>query len=329
MSQSKTEYVKPDARQVAMITGSTGAIGPFVVRRLLLAGYSVRVLVRSKTPSGVIPSEVISFNGDINDRNSLQEPLRGVDVVLHLAAKLHINSPDPNLRREYWRVNVDGTRCVAEAASDAGVKRFVHFSTINVYGPSTFPDVLDETSPLNCDSWYAQTKRESEQIVLDLLPATVLRMAAVYGPRMKGKYPRLLAALRKGLYLPIGPGQNRRTLVHQEDVAQAVLLAATHPRAIGQTYNVSDGEIHTLDEIVAAMCHALGQRAPRKRIPVALAKACAAVVDTGSVCLRHRPFARATVNKILEDMAIDAGKIQSQLGYLPRYDLRRGWSTVV
>lgn len=329
MSQNKPEHIKPDARQAALITGGTGAIGPFVVRRLLLAGYDVRVLVRGKTPSGVIPDEVVTFDGDINDRNSLREPLRGVDIVFHLAAKLHINTPGPNLRREYWRVNVDGARCVAEAASDAGVKRFVHFSTINVYGPSTFPDVFDETSPLNCDSWYAETKHESEQMVLDQLPATVLRMAAAYGPGMKGNYPRLLRALRKGRYLPIGPGQNRRTLIHHEDVAEAVLLAATHPRAIGQTYNVSDGEIHTLDEIVATMCHALGCRIPTTRLPIGLAKACAAVVDTGLLCLGRQPFARVSVNKILGDMAVDASKIHSQLGYRPRYDLQRGWSTVI
>ena len=146
---------------------------------------------------------------------------------------------------------------------------------------------------------------------------------------MKGNYPRLLRALRKGRYLPIGPGRNRRTLVHQEDVAEAVLLAATHPRAIGQTYNVSDGEIHTVDEIVTVICHALGRRVPTARLPAGLAKACAAVVDTGLLCLKNQPFARASVSKILDDMAVDASKIHSQLGYCPRYDLHRGWSTVI
>ncbi|MBN2291337.1 MAG: NAD-dependent epimerase/dehydratase family protein [Pirellulales bacterium] len=328
MSQGECEHDKQGQGQVALVTGGTGAVGPSVVRCLLQAGYDVRMLIWGKMSMNIIPAGATAFAGDINDRDSLKEPMRGTDLVCHLAAKLHINNPDPSLRREYWRVNVDGTRCVAEEAAVAGVKRFVHFSTINVYGTSTFPNVFDETSPLNCDSLYTQTKSESEQIVLNQLPATVLRMAAVYGPRMKGNYARLLNALRKGCYLPIGTGQNRRTLVHQEDVAQAVLLAAAHPQAVNQTYNVSDGEIHTLDEIVTAMCNALGRRPPKMRIPITLAKMGAAAVDTGMFCIRRRPFARTLLTKLLDDMAVDGSRIQSELGYMPRYDLQSGWNTL-
>jgi len=315
--------------QIALVTGGTGVVGPVVVRRLVDAGFNVRTLIWGEPPpAGVLPDEVVQFPGDVNDRGALGEALRGVDVVFHLAAKLHVNNPAPSLRQQYQRVNVDGTRCLADVAADAGVKRLVHFSTINVYGPSTPPGIFDETSPLNCDSWYAETKHQSEEIVLDRLPATVLRMAAIYGPRMKGNYVHLLAALRAGRYVPIGPGTNRRTLVHQEDVAEAALLAATRPEAVGQIYNVSDGEIHTLDEIVAAICHALGRHSPRIRLPVAPVKTCASMVDLGLRCLGRRPFARATVGKLLEDMAVDAGKIQRELGYRARYDLEAGWRTM-
>lgn len=204
----------------------------------------------------------------------------------------------------------------------------IHFSTINIYGPTTPPQVFDETSPPNCHSWYAETKLESERIVLDRVPATVLRAAAIYGPGMKGNYVRLMAALRGGCYLPIGPGKNRRTLVFHEDIADAAILAAEHPRAVAQIYNVSDGEIHALDEIVAALCDALERRTPRIRMPVACAKACAGVADAGLRCLGRRPFAMAAVNKILEDMAVNATKIQSELGFVPQYDLHRGWRTM-
>ncbi|MBN2217090.1 MAG: NAD-dependent epimerase/dehydratase family protein [Pirellulales bacterium] len=329
MNPNPTPPNKLGTGSLVLVTGGTGAIGPTVVHRLVDAGCRVRLLVWGEMPpAGVLPDDVVLFPGEINDRDSLREALKEVNVVFHLAAKLHINNPDPSLRQEYWRVNVDGTRCLAETAADAGVGRLVHFSTINVYGPSTFPNVFDETSPTNCDSWYAESKLESERIVLDRLPATVLRMAAIYGPRMKGNYVRLLTALKAGRYLPIGSGANRRTLVHQEDVAEAAIVASNHSQAIGQIYNVSDGQIHTLDEIVTAMCLALGRRAPRIRLPVVPVKACASLADYGFRCLGRRPFARSAVEKLLEDMAVDASKIQTQLGYRPHYDLQKGWSTI-
>jgi len=318
---------EPDnVRPVAFVTGGTGAAGPVVIGRLLRAGYCVRMLARDKTPSHLIPDEVVRVNGHINDRDALREGVRGADVVFHLAAKLHINNPAPRVRDEYWRVNVDGTRMLTEAAGDANVKKLVFFSTINVYGPGRSGHIFDENSPPNCDSWYAETKHESEQIVLDCMPATVLRMAAVYGPRMKGNYVRLLDVIRKGRFVHIGSGENRRTLVYQEDVAEAALLAATHPDSIGKIYNVSDGRIHTINEIVTEMCHAIGRRPPRARLPVSSAKACATIVDLGLRCLRRRPRARAAVDKIIEDMAVSSSKIQDQLGFVPAYSLRQGWS---
>lgn len=329
MRPHESEACESGPHQVALVTGGTGAVGPVVVQQLLRAGYQVRMLVWGETPPGMIPDEATPFAGDINDRDVLRKALRGTDVVFHLAAKLHINNPTPSLQKEYHRVNVEGTRCLAEMAAEAAVKRFVHFSTINVYGSSTYPNVFDETSPLNCESWYAETKCESERIALDRTPATVLRMAAVYGPRMKGNYARLLAVLRAGRYLPIGPGHNRRTLVYQEDVAEAAILAATHPQAIGQTYNVSDGQIHTVGEIVGAMCRALDRREPIARLPIAPAKACASIVDLGLRCLGRQPFARNAVNKFIEDMAVSAEKIREELHFLPRYDLERGWCTMV
>ena len=164
-----------------------------------------------------------------------------MNVVFHLAAKLHINDPSPQLAAEYRRVNVEGTAQLAEAARLAGVRRLVIFSTINVYGCSPPGALLDEQSPLCGDSCYAASKIEAEKIALTTLPAVVLRLAAVYGPSMKGNYPRLLRALQQRRFAFVGKGDNRRTLVHLEDVCAASLLAAEHPRAVGQIYNVTDG----------------------------------------------------------------------------------------
>ena len=127
-----------------------------------------------------------------------------MDTVVHTAALLHIVNPPPELREKYERVNIGGTATVVEAAIKAGVKRVVLFSTIAVYGPSD-GRVLHEMSPTHPDTFYAQTKRAAEQIVLNAKGAdgqplgTVLRLGAVYGSRIKGNYERLTRALAGNL----------------------------------------------------------------------------------------------------------------------------------
>ena len=121
-----------------------------------------------------------------------------------MAALLHIVNPPPEMREKYERVNIGGTATVVEAAIKAGVKRVVLFSTIAVYGPSD-GSVLNEMSPTHPDTFYAQTKCAAEQIVLNARGAdgqplgTVLRLGAVYGPRIKGNYERLTRALAGNL----------------------------------------------------------------------------------------------------------------------------------
>lgn len=318
-----------DNGRMALVTGAGGAVGPTIARRLLAAGYRVRALDAKPFSTGVLPEGVECLQGDINDCSALARAVQGVDVVFHLAAKLHINNPDPSLREEYHRVNVEGTRRLAEAAVAAKVSRLVFFSTICVYGPSVFPNVLDENAPICCDSWYGETKYQAERIVLSQSPAVVLRLAAVYGPRMKGNYLRLLHALRKHAFLYVGDGRNRRTLIYDEDVAAAALLAAEAPQALGQTYNVSDGKIHVFREIVETMCQVLGRRPPRLHISVPLMRTCAGMAETGMRWIGKRsPITRQLVDKLVEDVAVSDAKIERDLQYHPQVDLACGWRQV-
>ena len=256
----------------------------------------------------------------------MDKAVAGVDVVFHLAAKLHINDPSPKLKLEYQRVNVEGTRCLAEAARAADVKRFVLFSTINVYGPGGPGQFLDEGSPLHPDSFYAETKAQAEDIALATLPTVVLRLAAVYGPNMKGNYLRLLEALRRRRFAFVGDGLNRRTLVHVQDVCSAAILAATHPAAPGNIYNVTDGTVHSLEQIVQAMCMALNRNPPRLRLPANMARRLAGIVEAAARCLlRKRVPVRTAVAKLTEDTAVSGARIIDELGWQPQYDLFRGW----
>jgi nucleoside-diphosphate-sugar epimerase len=310
----------------ALVTGATGAVGPALVRRLVSNGYRVRVLARNLPETGLLPGCVEFMEGNITDRRLLDEAVAGMNLIFHMAALLHLNNPPPSLQREYERVNVEGTRRLVEAARKAGSDRMIFFSTINVYGPTPPGLIFDEDAPLRPVDPYAASKVRGEEIVLSGVNAVVLRLAAVYGPRMKGNYRRMAAALHKGLFCPVGSGENRRTLVFDEDAAAAALVAAIHPAAPGRIFNVTDGEVHTLREIIAAICRVLDRRYPLLSLPYPAVLAGSGIIeDLFRFCGIRAPLNRALVNKLVEEAAVSGARLQNQLGYRPEYDLESGW----
>lgn len=221
-------------------------------------------------------------------------------------------------------------RCVAEH-----VQRLIYFSTINVYG-STPGRTADEDTPPHPEGIYAETKLAGEELVLGAngpaargVQAVILRMAAIYGPRMKGNYPRLVKALSRGGFLPVGDGRNRRTLVYEQDAVRAALLAAQHPAAPGQIYNVSDGEIHSLREIIGAICAAIGRRPPRWFVPSSPVRLLAKAADGLSGLARRSLNLTATVEKFIEDIAVRAERIKREMGFQRSYELQEGWQKTI
>ena len=318
-----------------LVTGATGAVGPRVVASLVEAGCRIRTISLDSPPPGPWPASIETQVGDITDDSVVRGAMRGIDAVIHLAALLHIVNPHPDLQPEYERVNVGGTAIVVEAARQAGVERMVFFSTIAVYGGSA-GGILTEDSPPRPHSFYAQTKLASERIVLAAKRAdgrplgTVLRLGAVYGARIKGDYRRLLLALARGRFAPIGPGTNRRTLVYDGDVARGALLAVRHPDAAGRIFNVTDGQFHTMNGIIKTLCNALGRRPPRLALPVGPVRCLTGVLeDCARSCGLQSPIVRAMVDKYTEDVAVDGQRFRRQIGFVPQYDLTAGWRETV
>ncbi len=323
------------AGRVALVTGATGMVGPRVLDAFRQAGFAVRTLSNTPPDSGSVPADVEVRTGEISDAATVRDAVEGVAVVVHLAALLHIPDPPASLRDAYERTNVGGTRAVVEASLAAGVERVVFFSTIAVYGEAT-GDVLTEDSPVRPATLYARTKAEAERIVLAARTAggtpmgVVLRPGSVYGARVKGNYRRLVRALARRRFVPIGAGSNRRAMVYDKDVADAAVLAATHPAAAGRIYNVSDGEGHTLREIIGTICDALGRTPPRWHVPLWPVRAGVGLVESAARVVGARPLvSRATIDKYTEDIAVDSRRIRDELGFAPRYDLRAGWREAI
>lgn len=316
-----------------LVTGATGAVGPAVVHALLADGALVRVLALPGTPAP-LPAGAAVVYGDICDYSALCRAATGVDAVVHMAALLH-ETGERSPASDYSRVNVEGTAKTIAAAHAAGAHRIVLLSTIAVYGE--VPGVVaDETTPPHPDTPYAETKLAAEVLVrrataMDGTPAgVVLRAGAVYGPHVKGNYRRLVVALARRRFVPVGDGRNCRSIVFDADLADAIVLALRHPAAPGRLFNVTDGQFHRTSAITAAICAALGRRPPRFTIPIGLAIAACRSIETVARMIGLPPPVRASaVTKYVQDVRVSAEHIRREIGFTPRYDLQTGWKATV
>jgi UDP-glucose 4-epimerase len=318
-----------------LVTGATGAIGPVVVNALCQAGYQIRTFSLDSPTADMFPPCVEVIEGDITEKAAVESAMQGEDAVVHMAALLHIVNPSFKLREKYESINVYGTSSVVKAAINAGVKRVVLFSTIAVYGHSD-GQVLNEESQTNPDTFYAKTKLAAEEIVLSSRDfnghnlGTVLRLGAIYGSRIKGNYERLIRALACNRFIPIGRGINRRTLIYDKDVGRAAILAVSHPAAAGRVFNVTDGSVYTLNEIIDSICFALGRKSPVLSLPVGPVRFAAGMIEhMARLAGIKSPIERDMIDKYIEDVAIDSQRIQRELGFMPEYDLVAGWQDAV
>jgi UDP-glucose 4-epimerase len=315
----------PHAIRRALVTGATGAVGPALVRRLVREGVPVAGVARHDPPAGLLPGGVQFTRADLTDSRAAASLVQDADLVFHLAARLHIPNPPPSMRADFERENVEVTRSLVTAAGPA--TRFILFSTIDVYGPTRAGELADERTAPRPRSLYGETKLQAERIVLAHPRGAVLRVASVYGPRVKGNFARLVRAVRRGRFVTVGHGQNRRTLVYDDDLAEAAWLAAKDDRSSGRVYNVTDGAIHTVDEIAAAIAEAAGRPPSIWHLPAPPVRLAARVLERGcSIVGREAPVTVAMIDKVQEDFAVAGDLIQKELGFRPAVGLRQGWA---
>ncbi|MBF0375848.1 MAG: NAD-dependent epimerase/dehydratase family protein [Desulfamplus sp.] len=342
--------------KIALVTGATGKIGQVLVPELLRQQFRVRLFLRDKatnldsiissfftssTPISIftqtnifqmIHQNIEIFFGDITDYESVFNAVLGVDYIFHLAAILHINNPHPSMYGKYYDVNVIGTKNIVDAALRAGVQRVILFSTISVYGVSSTyclsshsnKQIFYESSSLNPLTIYAKTKLLAEQYSLPCV--TIIRLASVYGSRVTGNYLRLIRAVRKGFFcVPVNEkGYSvSRTLIYEKDVVTGAILAATHPKAAGKIYNLTDGAIHSLEDIVRAVANAISVDVKIFKIPEKPLK------QFSNIFCRYKhgniDKIASIINKLMENIAVDGKKIQVELGFQPKYNLHNGW----
>ncbi len=311
-----------------LVTGATGFVGPYLVAALSSRGYAVRVLALPQEQTSVDGHAGVSvYRGDVCRPDTLVEPMRGVDVVFHLAGIHGLWRP----ASLYYHVNVRGTENVCRAALAAG-SRLVHVSTWAVYGIGC-GRVLDETQPLNpFPDNYTATKAQADELVQRFitdegLRAVIVRPGIMLGPGDRVNFARMADRLLAGRAIIIGSGHNHVVFVYVEDVVDGLIAAATRQEALGQVYNLSNDKPFTQTQLWRAIADEVGSPPPRVHIPYRALRLAAyisqALVNSGNP--RRQPLiTRFGVELFGTDNLVSSEKAHRELGYLPRVGLREG-----
>lgn len=311
-----------------LVTGGGGFLGSHLVRRLLDAKASVRVLGRRRYPR-LEDWGVPFMQGDVRSSKDVAAAVEGVDVVYHAAGRVGYWGRF----EEYRAINVDGTQNVLDAARRAGVTRLVFTSSPSVViGPHGDLCGVDERTPFppRYLSHYGPTKAEAERRVLaastDRMRTVSLRPHFIFGPGDLQIVPRLVARARQGRLAQVGDGTNQVDVAYIDNVVDAHLLAAEALRdpdaaAAGEAYFIGDAEPVRLWDFVGRILEGLGEPPVRRTISLGLALALGRALEGVYRWLppdREPPLTRMAAVILGTSHFFSHGKAQRDLGWNPR-----------
>jgi dihydroflavonol-4-reductase len=252
---------------IALVTGATGFIGSHLVELLLKQKYAVRVLLRTTSDTTWLKGLPLEYvYGDLFDRDALQRAVTGVDYVFHSAGVTKAKKPE-----EYYRGNTEGVANMLDAVArhNPAVKRFVQISSQTAAGPSPGITPVSEEAPPHPITTYGKSKLRAEQLCAErsgVIPITIVRPPAVYGPRDKDVY-EFFNTMSKGLQPMVGMKEKYVSLIHVGDLVRGFVMAAESETARGQTYFISSSKVYGWKEVGEVTHKVLGKSALRIRVP--------------------------------------------------------------
>ncbi|CRN01044.1 MULTISPECIES: NAD-dependent epimerase/dehydratase family protein [Pseudomonas] len=295
-----------------LLTGGTGFVGLPLLQALAAARYPV-VSVTRKNAAITLPGVQSCVIPTLSRDNNWDALLQGVEVVIHSAGRAHImNETHSNPLQAFREVNVDATLNLARQAAQAGVKRFIFISSVKVNGeetdrnrafkPSDAPAPLDD---------YGVSKLEAEQALMVLAKETamsvvIIRPVLVYGPGVKANFEKMLAAVDKGLPLPLRSINNRRSLVFIDNLIDLICLCIHHPTAANRIFLVSDGNDLSIGQILEKLAVAMNKKSRIFSVPQGLLGLAASAVG-------KRDF----FQRLCGSLQVDIADTRELLGWVP------------
>ena len=301
------------------VTGANGFVGSALVTALRRQGARAVPIVRTAGPEG---SLAIGTIGSLTDWGRV---LRGVDCVIHAAARVHVmNDTAADALVQYRAVNVVGTCRLAEQAAAAGVRRLVFVSSVKVNGERTQLGIPFTAAgkPAPEDA-YARSKLEAEQELEAIAKTTglevvVVRPPLVYGPGVRANFGLLLQAVRRGIPLPFSGVKNRRSLVGLDNLVDLLLCCARHPQAPGRVFMVSDGDDLSTPDLVDAIARAMGRRTRLFSAPTGLLRFGGRLVGRGGA-----------VERLTDSLQVDISPTIETLNWTPRVSVDEGLARTI
>jgi nucleoside-diphosphate-sugar epimerase len=306
-----------------LVTGATGFIGSALLRRLERTGLEVLACARSVPASSAGSGRVQWLERDLGFSGDPLEGVDDLDVVVHLAARVHvIDEKAGRPLEQYRRVNVGGSSRMARSAARRGAKRFVFISSIGVNGNRSSRPFTKDDPPCPAGA-YAVSKFEAETELKTVAAETglelvVIRPPLVYGPGAPGNFGRLLRAVRMGVPLPFAMVRNRRSLVARANLVDLISVCIGHPAASGRVFLVSDGQDVSTPELIRKMARAAGLPARLFPVPPRL------LMLAAGACGK-----KADLERLVGSLEVDISDTCTTLGWRPPVSLDRGVSNAV
>jgi len=322
-----------------LVTGATGLLGSHLAERLRARGDRVRVLVRPGSPTEFLESiDVDVMQGDLTNPAACAAAVAGARLVFHCAAKVG----DWGRWREFQTGCIDATRMLALAAANARIERFIHISSTSAYGhPPDQKMPIDETAPLGKNVWaldyYTRSKVECERCLWSMsearvLPLTVIRPSWLFGERDRTTAPRLIGEFRQGRMMILGTGDNPLSAVYAGVVADAAILAAHDPNALGEAFNVTSQGRITQREFLNLFADAIGLPPLTRHVPYNLAFAGGFLLELQDRLLRRARPPRVTrygAWLLGRDLEYSTEKARTRLGWQPALGYRESITRTV
>ncbi len=308
-----------------LVTGATGFTGGNLCHELIKQGNEVVAFVRPGPRVKKLKLMGVECRQvDITNPGSVKDNFHDISLVYHIAAAYRTEHTD---RNEFWKVNVEATRNLLEAAKASNVDRFVHCSTVGVQGEIKDPPA-DENYRFEPGDHYQESKKEGELLARKYfsqgLCGTVVRPVGIYGPG-DTRFLKLFRPVNKGHFVMIGSGNVLYHMTYIDDLIQGFILAGQRPEAAGEVFTIGGEEYLTLRELVNMIADVLGKPHPRLRIPFYPVYAASFLCD--AICRPlgiSPPLYPRRVEFFAKDRAFTIEKAKRLIGYKPRINLREG-----